>query len=99
MEKKFFGIKRSSILIVNLTKKTKYTRRSAPIFKHIFHFIFYFLLFFISFQRCVEIEHYCLNDEWTCVNTLCIPMEKRCDGHMNCYDHSDEYNCGGYNKI
>ncbi|XP_035738316.1 uncharacterized protein LOC118448751 isoform X2 [Vespa mandarinia] len=43
--------------------------------------------------RCVEIEHYCLNDEWTCVNTLCIPMEKRCDGHMNCYDHSDEYNC------
>lgn len=43
--------------------------------------------------RCVEIEHYCLDDEWTCVNTLCIPMEKRCDGHMNCYDHSDEYNC------
>ncbi|KAI4499961.1 hypothetical protein M0802_004831 [Mischocyttarus mexicanus] len=43
--------------------------------------------------RCVEIEHYCLDDEWTCLNTLCIPMEKRCDGHMNCYDHSDEYNC------
>ncbi|KAK2584237.1 hypothetical protein KPH14_006650 [Odynerus spinipes] len=43
--------------------------------------------------RCVEIEHYCLDDEWTCANTLCIPMEKRCDGHMNCYDHSDEYNC------
>ncbi|XP_076243137.1 uncharacterized protein LOC143184644 [Calliopsis andreniformis] len=43
--------------------------------------------------RCVEIEHYCLDDEWTCSNTLCIPLEKRCDGHMNCYDHSDEYNC------
>ncbi|XP_029177489.1 uncharacterized protein LOC114945430 isoform X2 [Nylanderia fulva] len=43
--------------------------------------------------RCVEIEHYCLEDEWTCSNTLCIPLKKRCDGHMNCYDHSDEYNC------
>ncbi|XP_033342286.2 uncharacterized protein LOC117229715 isoform X2 [Megalopta genalis] len=43
--------------------------------------------------RCVEVEHYCLDDEWTCANTLCIPLEKRCDGHMNCYDHSDEFNC------
>ncbi|KAL0102738.1 hypothetical protein PUN28_018207 [Cardiocondyla obscurior] len=44
--------------------------------------------------RCVEAEHYCLDDEWTCSNTLCIPLDKRCDGHMNCYDHSDEYDCG-----
>ncbi|XP_012541358.1 uncharacterized protein LOC105839521 isoform X2 [Monomorium pharaonis] len=43
--------------------------------------------------RCVEIEHYCLDDEWTCSNMLCIPLEKHCDGHMNCYDHSDEYDC------
>ncbi|XP_061938474.1 uncharacterized protein LOC107994415 isoform X4 [Apis cerana] len=43
--------------------------------------------------RCVEMEHYCLDNEWACLNTLCIPLEKHCDGHMNCYDHSDEYNC------
>ncbi|XP_025152388.1 uncharacterized protein LOC105181089 isoform X3 [Harpegnathos saltator] len=43
--------------------------------------------------RCVKVEHYCLENEWTCSNTLCIPMEKHCDGHMNCYDHSDEYDC------
>ncbi|XP_017792976.1 PREDICTED: uncharacterized protein LOC108574841 [Habropoda laboriosa] len=43
--------------------------------------------------RCDEMEHYCLDDEWTCLNTLCIPLKKHCDGHMNCYDHSDEYNC------
>ncbi|XP_011867909.1 PREDICTED: uncharacterized protein LOC105562032 isoform X2 [Vollenhovia emeryi] len=43
--------------------------------------------------RCVELEHYCLDNEWTCSNTVCIPLEKHCDGHMNCYDHSDEYNC------
>ncbi|XP_026826776.1 uncharacterized protein LOC105281994 isoform X2 [Ooceraea biroi] len=43
--------------------------------------------------RCVEIEHHCLDDEWTCSNTLCIPLEKHCDGHMNCYDHTDEYDC------
>ncbi|XP_032677708.1 uncharacterized protein LOC116847065 isoform X2 [Odontomachus brunneus] len=43
--------------------------------------------------RCVKIEHHCLENEFTCSNTLCIPMEKHCDGHMNCYDHSDEYDC------
>lgn len=44
-------------------------------------------------------EHYCLDDEWTCLNTLCIPLEKHCDGHMNCYDHSDEHNCSTYTHI
>ncbi|XP_011633201.1 uncharacterized protein LOC105424599 [Pogonomyrmex barbatus] len=43
--------------------------------------------------RCVEMEHYCLDNEWTCSNKLCIPLQKYCDGHMNCYDHSDEYGC------
>ncbi|XP_011302822.1 uncharacterized protein [Fopius arisanus] len=43
--------------------------------------------------RCVEVQHNCLDNEWTCSNSLCIPSVKRCDGHMNCYDHSDEYNC------
>ncbi|CAG0891508.1 unnamed protein product [Darwinula stevensoni] len=35
----------------------------------------------------------CLQDEWQCQNGLCIPGEKRCDGHFNCYDHTDEFNC------
>ncbi|XP_058800923.1 uncharacterized protein LOC131669803 isoform X2 [Phymastichus coffea] len=43
--------------------------------------------------RCTEMEHHCLDGEWTCHNIFCIPLVKRCDGQMNCYDHSDEYNC------
>ncbi|KAJ8683868.1 hypothetical protein QAD02_019660 [Eretmocerus hayati] len=43
--------------------------------------------------RCVEMEQVCLDDEWTCLNVFCIPLVKRCDGQMNCYDHSDEFNC------
>ncbi|KAJ9590694.1 hypothetical protein L9F63_016210, partial [Diploptera punctata] len=35
----------------------------------------------------------CLTNEWRCANQLCIPQLKRCDGHLNCYDHNDEYNC------
>lgn len=35
----------------------------------------------------------CLEDEWRCADGLCIPNIKRCDGHMNCYDQSDEQSC------
>ncbi|PSN40826.1 hypothetical protein C0J52_15303 [Blattella germanica] len=42
--------------------------------------------------RCLDDTH-CLPSEWRCRNQLCIPEVKRCDGHMNCYDHTDEYGC------
>lgn len=42
--------------------------------------------------RCVD-DSKCLDNEWQCGNSLCIPYIKRCDGHFNCYDHTDEHNC------
>lgn len=42
--------------------------------------------------RCVD-DSKCLDDEWQCGNKLCIPFVKRCDGHFNCYDHTDEFEC------
>ncbi|GLG94952.1 Modular serine protease, partial [Gryllus bimaculatus] len=42
--------------------------------------------------RCVE-DSPCLAEEWRCGNLLCIPRVKRCDGHLNCYDHTDEFDC------
>ncbi|XP_049959098.1 uncharacterized protein LOC126475337 [Schistocerca serialis cubense] len=42
--------------------------------------------------RCID-DSFCLPSEWQCANQLCIPEVKRCDGHMNCYDHTDEYDC------
>ncbi|XP_077558700.1 uncharacterized protein LOC144174113 isoform X1 [Haemaphysalis longicornis] len=42
--------------------------------------------------HCVD-DSECLHDEWRCSNGLCIPEQRRCDGHFNCYDMTDEYNC------
>ena len=35
----------------------------------------------------------CLVDEFTCHDTLCIPMSWRCDGLIDCDDELDEANC------
>ena len=47
----------------------------------------------------------CKEDEFTCDDGLCIPMEERCDQFGHCNDMSDERDCQvlsleeGYNKI
>lgn len=43
--------------------------------------------------KCVHDISECLQDEWRCHDTQCIPLSKRCDGHANCYDSSDERDC------
>ncbi|XP_074597426.1 uncharacterized protein LOC141852348 [Brevipalpus obovatus] len=48
----------------------------------------------LQIEDCIcEQEDKCLDDEWKCSNSQCIPLSKRCDGHMNCYDLSDEVDC------
>ncbi|KAL1123209.1 hypothetical protein AAG570_002296 [Ranatra chinensis] len=42
--------------------------------------------------RCVD-NSKCPSNEWQCGNKLCIPLIRRCDGHFNCYDQTDEYDC------
>ncbi|XP_044011875.1 putative uncharacterized protein DDB_G0282499 isoform X2 [Aphidius gifuensis] len=53
----------------------------------------------INKERCHRLDENafrcesCEEGEWRCTDSLCIPSVKRCDGHWNCYDHSDEDNC------
>ncbi|XP_054155738.1 uncharacterized protein LOC128953173 isoform X2 [Oppia nitens] len=42
--------------------------------------------------QCVD-DSECLDGEWQCANGLCIPESRRCDGHFNCFDMSDEMHC------
>ncbi|XP_041974890.1 prolow-density lipoprotein receptor-related protein 1-like [Aricia agestis] len=35
----------------------------------------------------------CSPKHWRCKNGLCVPLEARCDGYVQCYDRSDEINC------
>lgn len=42
--------------------------------------------------KCIH-DSECLAEEWRCHDSACIPLSKRCDGHANCYDSSDERDC------
>lgn len=42
--------------------------------------------------KCIH-DSECLAEEWRCNDSACIPLSKRCDGHSNCYDNSDERDC------
>lgn len=36
----------------------------------------------------------CRDDELKCDETRCVPLIRRCDGAMDCYDGADEAGCG-----
>lgn len=37
----------------------------------------------------------CLSEDFKCGSGLCIPVDKKCDGYLDCRDHSDEDQCKG----
>lgn len=37
---------------------------------------------------------FCKKDELECANHECLPHDLWCDGHLDCSDNSDEWNCG-----
>lgn len=45
------------------------------------------------FFFCIEWKS-CKDGEWQCNNKQCIHSAKRCDVTTNCFDESDEKDCG-----
>ena len=41
----------------------------------------------------------CAVEEFECADGTCIPADRQCDGFADCWDRSDEINCGWYSKL
>jgi len=41
----------------------------------------------------------CAVEEFECADSTCIPADRQCDGFADCWDRSDEANCGWYSKL
>ena len=39
-------------------------------------------------------ETACTDEEFSCLNDMCVPLALQCDGHDDCGDGSDEVGCG-----
>ena len=44
--------------------------------------------------RIPELPPRCAPYEWQCNNKQCIPIDRRCDVKLDCFDGSDELQCG-----
>ena len=49
--------------------------------------------------RCEGLSECLTDSEWRCNDGFCIHNSKRCDKDYNCYDHSDELDCGKLKTI
>lgn len=50
----------------------------------------FFLFFFVEHHEDDEV---CSPSKFRCDQTKCLPLDKRCNGHLDCKDYSDEKNC------
>lgn len=48
----------------------------------------------ILIPSCVSVVTECSPSHFKCRSGRCVLAGKRCDGHLDCDDHSDEDNCG-----
>lgn len=56
------------------------------------------LIVLLSLLSCTlqddDVSKNCSDNEFACTNGNCIPIEQRCNRVVNCYDNSDELDCG-----
>ena len=85
---------RSDVLIYDIFKYYFGMLLILFFYVYLLYFGTVLIILYIFFDSNAVVHVACERDEFHCGEGRCIPYYKRCNGYIDCFDRSDEQNCG-----